>query len=115
EGGLQLTNVAVRGLEPDAPAELLQHVDPAPPIGCIYHEVHRAVRLEYAAQGAEPRIGVAKVMQHAGADNLIKACRKISRLLERQLVDLKIVEFVLALQFLGMSYARGAEIDAGDL
>jgi hypothetical protein len=55
------------------------------------------------------------MMQHAGTDNLIEALPKIAHLLERQLVDLKIVEFVLALQLLGMSYACGTKVDAGDM
>lgn len=54
------------------------------------------------------------MMQHAGADYLIEAGTEIANSLQRKLVDLQVVEFVLAFELLGVSYAGDAEIDAGD-
>ena len=53
--------------------------------------MHRAVRFQYAAQSAEPRIGVRKMMENPGADNLIEAHFQIAHALDRKLADLEIV------------------------
>jgi hypothetical protein len=55
------------------------------------------------------------MVQHAGADNLIEARAKVGYLLQWNLVNPQVVEFVSALQLLGVLDAGCAEIDASDL
>src|SRR6516162_785592 len=72
EGQQELTDVAFGRTKADAPAELLQHIDAAAPVRCIHHEMHRALRLEHAAQRTQPRGRVRQMMQYPGADDLVE-------------------------------------------
>ena len=99
----------------DPSAELLHHIDAGPPVRRIHHEVHRAVRFEDFAQSAEPRIGIRKMMENTGADDLIEARSQVTYPLDGKLVDLEIVQVVFPLESLGTAHTGCAEVDAGDL
>ena len=73
ERGDEIADPLIGGRDADPPAEFLQHVDAGPSVRRIHHEVHRAVRLEHAAQRPEPGVGIRQMVQHAGADDLIEA------------------------------------------
>ena len=93
----EIANLLVVGTDADPSAELLQHVDAGPPVRRIHHEVHRALRFEYIAQSAEPRIGIREMMEHPGADDLIEARFQFAYPLDRKLADLEIVQIVFRL------------------
>src|SRR4051794_11681672 len=73
----EILNLVTGGTDTDPSAELLQHVDAVSSVRRIDHEVHRTLRLEHAAQSAEPRIRVREMMQNARANNLIETCVQI--------------------------------------
>ena len=88
----EIPNLLIVGMDADPSAEFLQHIDAGPSIRRIHHEMHRAtVRFEHAAQSSEPRIGVRKMMEHPGADNLIEAHFQVAYPLDGKLADLEIV------------------------
>src|SRR4029077_2160870 len=94
----------------------LQHIDAGPSVRRIHHEMHRStIRFEHAAQSAEPRIGVRKMMENPGADNLIEAHFQVTYLLDGKLTDLEIVQVVFPLELLGTAHTVCAEVDAGNL
>ena len=94
QGRDEIADAFVGRSNADPPAELLQHVDAGSPVRRIHHQMHRSIRLEYAAQGLEPGIRVGQMMQHPGADDLVEARLQLANTLDRQLVKLQIVEFV---------------------
>src|SRR4030095_15836094 len=111
----EIPNLLLSFTDAEPSAELLQHIDAGPPVRCIHHEVHRAVRFEYAAQSAEPRIRIREMMEHPGADNLIEARFQLVYPLDRKLADLEIAQMIFSLELLGTAHARCAEVDAGNL
>ena len=66
-------------------AKLLQHVDAGSPVGRVHHEMHRSISIEHPAQRAQSRIRVCKMMQNAGADDLIEAGLQLLHALDRKL------------------------------
>jgi len=76
--------------------------------------MHRPARVEDAAQSSEPRIGVGKMMEYPGADDVIEAPLQLVYPIDGELMDLESAQVVLSLEFLSTAYARGAEIDAGN-
>jgi len=115
ERSSDITNVNIRGMATDSPAELLQHVDARPSVRRIHHEMHRPVRLEHAAQGAKPHVGVCEVMENSGAHDLIEAHPQIVYSLYRDLVDLKIFQVVFFLELFRAAHTCFATVDAGNL
>ena len=59
--------------------------------------------LEHVAQRAQPGVRIGKMVQHAGADDLVERRSQLADALDRQLVDLEIVELVFALERLGVA------------
>ena len=113
EGCDKVLDLPVGGLDAKAATILLQHIDACPPMGCIDHEMHRAIGLEDAAQGAEPCAGVRERVEDAGAHDLIKARLQFMCPLEGELVDLEVVQVILAFELLSMVHAPRAKVDAG--
>ena len=62
--------------------------------------------LQHLPQGAQPRVRVGQVVQHAGADDLVEAAAQLAHPLDGQLMDLQIGQVVLALERLGVAHAR---------
>src|SRR5262245_65260305 len=110
----KIPNLLIVGMDADPSAEFLQHVDAGPPVRRVHHEVHRAVRFEYAAQSAEPCIRIREMMENPGADNLIEARFQVVCPLDRKLVDLEIIQVVLSLEILSTAHTGCAEVDAGN-
>ena len=114
EGSDEIANSVIVGDDAEAPAELLQHVDAGPSVWRVHHEVHDPAGREHVAQSAEAPVRIREVVEHAGADDLIEGLAQIAhRALERELVNLEVVEPVLSLELLGVANAGGAEVDAG--
>ncbi len=111
----KLSDFAPRWADPDPATVLLQHVDASPPVGCIYHEMHRSVRSEHVSQSSESTVRVRKMMENPGAHNLIEARLQFVYPLDGKLVDLEIVQVVFSLEFLGMAHTCRAKIDARNL
>src|ERR1700739_1478064 len=88
----KIMNISIRGMDAGPLAELLQHVNASSPVRRVDHDMRRPVRLEHAAQGAKPCLGVCEVMENAGANHLIEAHPQIVNSLYRDLVDLKIFQ-----------------------
>src|SRR5262245_36163308 len=72
-----------------APTELLQHVDAGPAVRRVHHEMHDTARFEDAAKSSQPRIGVGKVMEHPGADDVIEALLQLMHPINGELMDLE--------------------------
>src|SRR5262245_54989071 len=114
ESSDEVPNLRVGCTDTHAPTEVLQHVDSGPAVGRIHHEVHRPARFEHAAQSSESSIGVGKMLEYPGADDLIEAPLQLVDPIDRELMDLEGAQVVLSLEFLSMAYARRTEIDAGN-
>ena len=54
--GAEVSQLRLRGADPEQAAVLLHHVDAGTPICCIDHQVHRAVGLKDIAQ--RPQAGI---------------------------------------------------------
>src|SRR5262245_404636 len=113
ESGDEVPDLRVGGTDTQAPTEVLQHVDAGPAVRRIHHEMHGPVGFEHAAESSEPRIGVGKMMEYTGADDVIEAPLQLVHSIDGELMDLESAQVVLSLECLGTAYARGAEIDAG--
>src|SRR5215475_1564568 len=96
----KIPDFLIVGMDADPSAEFLQHIDAGPSVRRIHHEVHRAVRFEYAAQSAEPCIRIREMMENPGTDNLIEARFQLVYPLDRELMDLEIIQVVLSLELL---------------
>src|SRR5262245_55619733 len=114
ESGDEVPDLRVGSADTHAPTEVLQHVDAGPAVRRIHHEMHGTVRFEHAAKSSEPGIGVGKMMEHPGADDVIEALLQLMHPINGELIDLESAQVVLPLEFLSAAYARGAEIDAGN-
>ena len=77
--------------------------------------MHGAVWLEHGPQGAQPRVGIGQVVQHARTHDLVETAAQLTGPLDRQLADLQIVQMVFAFQRLGVANARLADVDADHL
>jgi hypothetical protein len=74
--------------------------------------MHGPVGFEHTAKSSESCIGVGKVMEYPGADDVIEARLQLVYPIDGKLIDLESAQVVLSLEFLGTAYARRAEIDA---
>src|SRR5262249_2309282 len=110
----QVLNLRIGCTDAYAPTELLQHVDAGPAVRRIHHEMHGPVRFEHAAQSSKPRIGVGKMMEHPGADDVIEGPLQLVYPIDGELIDLEGAQVVLSLEFFSTADARRAEIDAGN-
>src|SRR5271155_2836937 len=111
----KIPNVTIVGADADPSAEFLQHIDASPAVRRVNHEMHRSVRFEHAAQGAEAGIGIREMMENPGAHNLIEAHPKMVYLLDGKLVDVEILEVVFLLEFLRTLHTGCATVDTCDL
>src|SRR5262249_7190668 len=111
----KIPNLFIVGLDTYASTELLQQIDARPPVRRIHHEVHRPIRVEYAAQSAEPRIRIRKMMENPGAENLIEARCQLVDPLDGELADMEIGQVVLLLELLGTAHTGCAEVDTDNL
>ena len=68
----EIADLVVGGLDADAAAELLQHVNARPSVRRVHHEMHRAVRLEHVAQTPERRLRVREMVQDTGAHDPVE-------------------------------------------
>src|SRR6516225_12335088 len=107
----ELPHAVVGRRDAGAAAELLDHVDSGAAVGCVQHQMNHALGLEDRAQRAYASLRVAEMMQHAGADDLVKARLELRAALDGKLTDGQIVEPVASFQLRGAANARGAEID----
>ena len=101
--------------DPQTAAVILQHVNAGPAIGGIGHQVHGAVWLEHGPQGAQPRVGIGQVVQHARTHNLVETAAQLAHPLDGQLIDVQIGQMIFTLERLGMTDARLADVDADHL
>jgi hypothetical protein len=76
--------------------------------------MHGSVGLEHAAKTSETCIGVGKMMEHPGADDVIEAPLQLVYPIDGELMNLESAQLVLSLESFGTGHARGAEIDGGD-
>src|SRR5262245_1569113 len=112
----KIPDFLIVGMDADPSAEFLQHIDAGPSVRRIHHEMYRStVRFKHAAQSAEPRIGVRKMMKNPGTDNLIEARFQLVYPLDRELADLEIAQMIFSFEFSGTAHTRCAEIDADNL
>ncbi len=111
----QLPNFSVGGMHTDPSAELLQHVDASSSVRRVHHEMHGSIRFERAAQSAQARIRVGKMMKNAGAHDLIEAHPQVVHSLDIKMVNLQIRQVVFSPELLGMAHAGCAAVDAGNL
>src|SRR5262244_4378968 len=93
----EIADLLIVDMDADPSAELLQHIDAGASVRRIHHEMHRTVRFEHAAQSSESRIGVLKMMENSGADNLIEVRFQLVYPLDGKLADLEIVQVVFPL------------------
>jgi hypothetical protein len=83
----EIATFSIGGVDTNPSAELLQHVYAGPPVRRVHHQLHRPVRLEHAAQGGKPRIGVCEVMENSGTHDLIEVHPQVTYLFDGQLVN----------------------------
>ena len=114
ERGAQITQILVGETDLEQAAILLHHVDPGPPVGCIHHQVHRAVRTKDIAKRTQTEVRVRQVMEHAGADDLVERAPKLVDALNRKLMKLEVLQTILSLEIARVAQARVADVYRGD-
>ena len=110
----EIGDVVRLGGESEAPAAVLQHVDPGPSVWRIHHEMHRARRLEPIRQRGEPGGRIAKVVQHARAHDQVEPVIEISHVLDRHPAQLEVGEPVPGGEVVGVADAGVADVDRDD-
>mgnify|MGYP003343664624 CR=1 FL=1 len=98
ERRLKLADLLVLGLNAKAPAVLLQHVDAGPTVLRIDHQVHRPVGREDLPERAQPGVRIGQVVQHADRRDVIELLPEVRQLLDRELLEAQVREFVLVAQ-----------------
>ena len=73
--------------------------------------MHRPRRQEDVAQRPQTDAGVGQMMEHARADDLIEFASNFPHALDRELVELEILDIVFLLQSTGEVQARLADVD----
>ena len=89
ESSDEVPDFRVGRTDTQAPTEVLQHVYAGPAVRRIHHEMHGPVRFEHAAKSSEPRIGVGKMMEYPGADDVIEAPLQLVYPVYGELMDLE--------------------------
>ena len=110
----QIANLCIRPADAQAPAVLLQHVDARAAVWRIDHDVDGTARCEHFAQCAQTRIGIGRVVEHAGADDVFEGLVELARSLDGELVHFEVIERMLSLQLLRERDALRADVNADD-
>jgi len=88
------------------------HADPA--VAGVEHERDHAVALQAPGERPHAGLGRSHVVEHAGGDDEVVLAGERGDLLDRQPVELEVVERVLLLQKAVMVERRGAHVDRDD-
>lgn len=76
--------------------------------------MHRTLRVQDVAQGAQADVRIRQMMQHACADDLIEHAPEFPSLLDRKLVEFEILQTILCLKFACVAQTRLADVDGRD-
>ncbi len=71
--------------------------------------------LRTLAQSCESGIGIHKMMENSGADNLVEGVIQLVDTIDGELMDLKIRQVVFAFEVFSASHTRRADVDTRDL
>jgi hypothetical protein len=115
EGGDEVANAFVGSADAEAVGEVLEHVNAGASVGSVKHEVHGSVGFEDGAEGAEPGVRVAEMMEDSSRDDLIEGGVQFVDAIDGELVDLEVGEVVFALEIFGVADAGCTEVDGGDV
>jgi hypothetical protein len=107
----EVVNLGIRPTDSDASTVLLKHVDAGTSVRRVDHQVHCAGVREHVVQSAQTSIRVGKVVQNAGADDMIEGLSEFGNALDSNLVHFEIFERVLLLQLFRKRDALCADID----
>ncbi len=77
----------------------------------VHHDVHRPGRTWDRTQGGQTYSGVGKVMEYADAHDQVGAPPKLLDTLDRQTMNLEVVQFVATPNLVGGTQARLANVD----
>lgn len=114
ERGAEIAQVLFRVADPEQATVLLHHVDPGPAVSRVDHQVHCPLRIQDVSKGAQTEVRVGKVMQHPGAHDVIERAPKLLDPLDRKVVQLEVLQIVLALEIARVAKARLADVDGDD-
>ncbi len=76
--------------------------------------MHGALRTKDVAQGPKTEIGIGQVVEHAGRDDAVERASELADVLDRDLMELEILQVVFPLELARMAQARLADVDARD-
>ena len=110
----KLSQVRVRGGDPEQAAILLHHVDAGSPVEGVHHQVHRPLRTQDIAKRTETDVRIRQMVKHSGADHLVEGASEFADILNRELVKFEILQLILLLELARVTQARLADIDGGD-
>ena len=110
----EIADLVVGGVDADAAAELLQHVNARPSVRRIHHEVHGPVRVEHVAQRPERLLRVREMVQNARAHDLVERQVQLADTIDREVDGPRDCAGVLALQIVRVPDARRTEVDPDD-
>ena len=80
----KLSQVRVRGSDPEQATVLLHHVDAGPPVQRVHHQVHRPLRTQDIAKGTQADVGIGQMVKHSGADHLVERASELADVLNRR-------------------------------
>ena len=110
----ELSQIRVRGGDPEQAAILLHHVDAGSPVEGVHHQVHRSLRTQDIAKRTQTDVRIGQMVKHSGADHLVERASELADVLNRELVKLEILQSILLLELARVTQARVADIDGGD-
>ena len=70
---------------------------PGASVGSVEHQVHGSSGVEDRAEGPESCVGVAEMMEDAGADDLVEGGVEFMDAIDGELMDVEVGEVVFAL------------------
>ena len=79
----EVSQVRVRGGDPEQATVLLHHVDAGPPVEGVHHQVHRPLRTQDIAKRTQPDVRIGQMVKHSGADHLVERASELADVLNR--------------------------------
>jgi hypothetical protein len=113
--GTEDPQLRLRGADPEQTAILLHHVDAGAPIGCIDHQLHRAIRRKDVAQRLEANIRVRQVVKDPRTNNLIEGPAELMNLLDREPMEIEVMQVIFPLQIARVAQAGFTDVDCRHL
>src|SRR5271157_2875869 len=109
----EVPQLLLRGADSEQTTILLHHVDAGTAICRIDHQMHCTVRRKDIAQRSKAGIRVGQMMEHARADDLVEFASELPDLLDRESMEIEVLQAIFSLKIARIAQAGFADVDCG--